>query len=106
MSLTNFDSFPSLADFSAGTADALKWTDLEQNVVYQIVSSRTVNTQHGQSVILSDGSSCSARACGMLSTELLQNPMVMVSSRLLVLANGRKTSKNGRVYNSYQLLQL
>ena len=113
MSLTNFveqlDSFPSLADFSAAaTADALKWTDLEQNVVYQIVNSHTVYTQHGQSVILSlrnaDGSRCSA--CGMLSTELLQYPMIMVSSRLFVLPTGKKTSKNGRVYNSYQLLQL
>ena len=56
MSLANFidqlDSFPSLADFNAGT-DELNWTDLEQSVVYQIVSTRTVNTQHGQSVILS-----------------------------------------------------
>ena len=54
MSLTNFvdqlgASFPSLADFSAAaTADALKWTDLEQNVVYQIINTRTVNNQHGQ----------------------------------------------------------
>ena len=47
-------SFPSLTDFSAAAAaDALKWTDLEQNVVYQVVSTRTVNTQHGQSIILS-----------------------------------------------------
>ena len=117
MSLTNFvdqldaPAFPSLADFSAAaTADALKWTDLEQNVVYQIVSTRTANTQHGLSVILSlqktGGSSCSAWACGMLSTELLQNPMIMVSSWLFVLATGKKTSNNGRVYNSYQLLQV
>ena len=85
--------FPSLADFNAGT-DALKCTDLEQNVVYQIVSTRTVNTQHGQLVILSlqkaDGSSCSAWACGMLSTELLQNHMVMISSRLFVLAENEQ----------------
>ena len=44
---------------------ALKWTDLDQDVAYQI----TVNIQHGQSVILSlqkaDGSSCSAWACGI-----------------------------------------
>ena len=113
MSLTHFvdqSAFPSLADFSAATADALKWTDLEQNVVYQITNTRTVNTKHGQSVILSlqkaDGSSCSAWACGMLSTELLQNPMIMVCSRLFVLANGQKTSTNGRVYNSYQLMPL
>ena len=73
-------AFPSLSDFNV---TALKWTDLDQNVVYQITSTRTVNTQHGQSVILSlqkaDGSSCSAWACGMLSKELLQNPMIMVS---------------------------
>ena len=98
MSLTNFDSFPLMTDFSAGN-DALKWTDLEQNVVYQIINLLTVNTSHGQSVILSlqkaDGSSCSAWACGMLSTELIQNPMVMVSSRMFVLATGKKTSKNG-----------
>ena len=78
MALTNFidqlaPAFPSLADFSAAAATgALKWTDLEQNVVYQIVSTRSVNTQHGQSVILSlqkaDGYSCNAWACSMLST--------------------------------------
>ena len=91
--------------------DALKWTDLEQNVVYQITNTRTVNTQHEQSVFLSlqkaDESSCTAWACGMLSSELLQNPMIMVSSPLFVLSTGKKTSKtNGRVYNSYQLLTL
>ena len=73
MSLTNFDAFPSVEDFSAAaTADAPKWTALEHNVVHQITNTRTVNTQHGQSVILSlqkaDGSSCSVWACGMLST--------------------------------------
>ena len=102
MSLTNFvdqkDSFPPLADFNV---DALKWTDLEQDVVYQITSTYTVNTQHQKA----DGSSCSVRACGMLSTELLQKPMKMVSSRLFVLATGKKTSKNnGQVYNSYKLM--
>ena len=82
MSLTNFvdqldaPAFPSLEDFSAAVAtDALMWTDLEQNVVYQIVSTRTVNTQHGLSVILSlqkaGGSSCSVWAFGMLLTVLL-----------------------------------
>ena len=103
-------SSPSLTDLSASaTSEALKWTDLEQNTVYQIVSTHTVNTQHGQSVILSlqkaDGSNCSVWACGMLAKELLQNPLMMVSSRLFVLSTGPKTSKIGRVYNSYQLLQ-
>ena len=73
--------------------------------MYQVVSTRTVNTQHGQSVILSlqkaDGSSCSVWACGMLTKELLQNPMMMMNSRLFVLSTGPKTSKIGRVYNSY-----
>ena len=89
-SFSALTSFPSLADFSvAATADALKWVDLEQNVVYQILPTRTVNTQHGQSVILSlqkdGGSSFSVCACGMLSRELLQNPMIMMSSRLFVV---------------------
>ena len=39
-------SFPSLADFNASTtSEALKWTDLEQNTVYQIVSTRTVSPE-------------------------------------------------------------
>ena len=113
MSQTNFVdqmdyAFSSLSDFNV---TALKWTDLDQDVVYQITSTRTDNTQHGQSVILSlqkvDGSSRSAWACGMLSEELLQNPMIMVSSQLFVLPTGKKTSKaNGRVYNSYKLVTL
>ena len=49
------------------------------------MSTRTVNTEHGQSVILSlqkaDVSSCSAWACGMLTKELLQNLMMKVTSR-------------------------
>ena len=103
-------AFPSLPDFNASMAsEALKWTDLKQNTVYQIVSTRTVNTQHEQSVILSlqnaGGCCCSAWACGMLAKELLQNPMVMVSPWLFVLPTGPKKSKIGRVYNSYQLLQ-
>ena len=58
MSLINFvdqldipSPFPSLEDFNAAaTADVLKWTDLEHNVFYQIVNTRTVNTHHGKSV--------------------------------------------------------
>ena len=77
--------------------------------MYQLLSTRTVNTQHGQSLILSlleaDGSSCSAWACGMLTKELLQNPMVMVTSRLFVRLTGSETSKIGKAYNSYQLRQ-
>ena len=73
-------SFPSLTDFNASSSsEALKWTDLVQDVVYQIVSTRTVTTQNGQSIIMSlqkaDGSCCCAWACGMLTKELLQNPM-------------------------------
>ena len=99
-------SFPWLTDFSASaTSEGLTWRDLEQNAMYQIVLTRIVNTQHVQSVILSDGSSCSIWACGMLTKELLHNFMMMVSSRLFVLSTGSKTSQIGRAYNSYQLLQ-
>ena len=78
-SALTLSSFPSFADFNASTtSEALKRTDLEQNTVYQIVPTRTVNTQHGQSVVLSlqkaDESCCSVWACGMLAKELLQNP--------------------------------
>ena len=80
-----------------------------QITVYQIVPTRPVNTQHGQSVVLflqkADGSCCSVWACGMFAKELLQNPMMMVNSRLFVLSIGPKKSKIGRAYNSYQLLQ-
>ena len=89
-------------------AERVKWTDLAQDTAYQIVSTRTVNTQHGPSIILSlqkaDGSCCNAWACGMLTKELLQNPMAM-NSRLCVRPIGLRTSKIGRVYNSYQLMQ-
>ena len=53
-----------------------------QDTVYQIVSTRTVNTQHGQSIIPSlqktDGSCCSVWVCGMLTKELLQNPIILL----------------------------
>ena len=77
-------SFLSLPDFNASSSsEALKYTDVVQDVVYQIVSTRTVTIQHGQSFILflqkTDGSCCSAWAYGMLTKELLQNPMTMVT---------------------------
>ena len=92
--LASSSSFTSLADFNASTtSEALKWTNLEQNTVYQIVSTRTVYTQHGPSNIQSlqkaDGSSCSVWACGMLTKELLQNPMAMV----FVRPTGSKTNR-------------
>ena len=104
--LTDFvdqlNAFPTLEDFNASSMnEALKWTDLVQDTVYQIVSTRTVNTQHEQSISPSlqkvEGSCCSAWACGMLTKELLQNPMVMVNSRLFVRPTGSKTSKIGSV---------
>ena len=99
-------SFPSLADFSAAMPQQrlIKWTDLKQGVVYQIESTRTVNTQHGQSVILSlqkaAGTRCSEWACGMLTKELLQNPILMLTSRLFIRPTGSKMSKIGMMYNS------
>ena len=69
--------------------------------MYPIVSTRTVNAQHGQPIILSlqkaDGSCCSLWVCGMLTKELLQNHMVMVNSRLFVRPTGSRTSKIGSV---------
>ena len=66
---------------ASSTSEALNWTDLVQDTV----STRTVNTQHGQSIILSfqkaDGSCCSALASGMLTKKLLQNPVVMGRKR-------------------------
>ena len=45
-------AFPSLAYFYASsTSEALRWTDLVQDAMNQIVSTRTVNTQHRQSII-------------------------------------------------------
>ena len=70
----NAPVFPTLEDFNASsTSEALKWTYLVHDTVYQIVSRRTVYTQHGPSIILSR----SFWACGMLKKELLQNPMMV-----------------------------
>ena len=41
-------TFPTMADFNASsTSEAIKWTYLVQNAAYP-----SVNTQHGQSIIL------------------------------------------------------
>ena len=49
-------------------------------------------THHGQSVVLSlqkeDGTCKTVWACGMLTAELLANPMLTVSSNLFVVATG------------------
>ena len=100
--------FQTLKDFSV---DALKGTDLEEGVVYHIVSTKVVHTQHGQTVVRSlqkeDGTGCTAWTCVMLSAELLGNLMLMVDSNLFVVATGEKTSKStGRVYNSYKIMSM
>ena len=60
--LTNFfdhlsdpaPAIPTLEDFNTSSnSEALKWTDLDQDLVYQNVSTCTVNKQHGPSIILS-----------------------------------------------------
>ena len=76
-----------------------------------VVSTKVVHTQHGQAVVLSlqkeDGTGCTAWACGVLSAELLGNPMLMVDSNLFVVATGEKTSKStGRVYNSDKIMSM
>ena len=58
--------FPTLEDF---TAVAARWKELEENVVYQIMSTKIVNTHHGQSVVLplqkEDGTCKTVWACGI-----------------------------------------
>ena len=103
--------FPTLEDFNASSYEWSTKVDRfgARHSVYQIVSTRIINMQHGQSIILSlhkaDRSCCSACACGMLTKELQRKPMVMVNLQLFVWPTGLKMSKIGRVYNSYQLLQ-
>ena len=54
---------------------ALEMMTIVEEKVYPIVSTRTANAQHGQSISLSlqkaDESCCSVWACGMLTKELL-----------------------------------
>ena len=100
--------FPTLEDF---TTVAAGWKELEENVVYQIMSTKIVNTHHGQSVVLSlqkeDGTCKTVWACGMLTAELLGNQMMTVNSNIFVVATGEKTSKSyGRIYNSSRLVSL
>ena len=59
--LTNFvdqlraPEFPTLERFNSSlTSGALKWTDVVQDTVYQIVSTHNVNTQHGASIKTQD----------------------------------------------------
>ena len=75
-------AFPALEDFNTGsTSEALKWKDVTQDTIYQIVSAQSINTQHETSFILSlqtdDGFGYSTWPCGMLTKELLQNPLVL-----------------------------
>ena len=99
--------FPALEVFITVAAG---WKELEENVVYQIVSTKIVHTHHGQSVLSlqkEDGTCKTVWACIMLSAELLANPMLTVNSNLFVVAAGEKTSNtSGRVYNSYRLVSL
>ena len=104
--------FPSLEDFNDNSTGALKWKDLLVDTIYQVRSARSMHSQHGTTFILSlltAGGFCyNACACGMLTKELLQNPSMLEDKqqlRLFIRWTGAKTSKNGRVYNSYQLLQ-
>ena len=104
-------AFPTLDDFDKGVTGALKWRDLVKDRVYQVLSARSIHTQHGTSFVLSlqtaDGICYTAWACGILTKELLKNPSMLVDKkrRLYVLPTGLKKSKNGRLYNAYQLLQ-
>ena len=73
--------FPTLDDFNEGSTGAMRWKDLVQDRVYQIITARSINNQHRTSFVLSlqtaDGFCYSAWACGMLTKELLQNPSML-----------------------------
>ena len=60
--------FPTLEDF---TTVVPGWKELEENVVYQIVSMKIIHTHHGQSVVLTlqeeDGTCKTVWACEMLT---------------------------------------
>ena len=66
-------AFPTVEDFNTGSESesTLKWNDLTQDTVYQILTAQSINTQHGTTCILSletaDGFCYSAWACGMLA---------------------------------------
>ena len=70
---TSAAAFSTLEDFDEGSTGALKWKDLTQDRVYQILTARSINNQHGTSFVLSlhtaDGFCYTAWACG-----ILQNP--------------------------------
>ena len=46
-------AFPTLDDFNDGSTGAMKWKDLVQDRVYQIITAHSINTQHGTSFVLS-----------------------------------------------------
>ena len=78
-------AFPTLAEFNARTTtEALKWTDLTHDVVYQII----LNMDN---------------RLFSLSRKLMDQAVV---HELCVRPTWSKTSKIGRVYNSYQLSYL
>ena len=39
--------------YASPTSVALTWTDIVQDVVYQVISARSINILHGTSIILS-----------------------------------------------------
>ena len=104
--------FPTQGDFNDNSTGALKWKYLLVDMIYQVRSAQSIHTHHGITFILSlqtaDGFCYNAWACGMLTKELLQNPSMLKDKqqlRLFIRPTGPKTSKNVRVYNSYQLLE-
>ena len=72
------------------------------NTVYQIVSTRTVNTQHGQLIILSlqnaDGSCCNCLGMWYADERVAAKPMMMVNSRLFVGPTGSKRLKEYTIH--------
>ena len=101
--------FPTLGDFNDNSTGALKWKDLLVDMIYKVRSARSIHTHHGTTFILSlqTRRRVLLQCMGMLTKELLHSPSMLEDKqlRLFIRPTGPKTSKNGRVNHSYQLLQ-
>ena len=99
--------FPTLKDFSV---DALKWTDLVEGVVHQIASVRTVNTQHGQSTVLSlqreDGSCCTAWAWYAIARATAKPNAIGQLETVCCRYWEEDEQGTRKIYNSYKLMSL
>ena len=102
------DQLNVLEDFNASSmSEALKWTDLVQEALYQIVSTCTVYTAWAICHYVSPESRwILLQFLGMWydNERVAAKPYGDGELTVICTAKGLKTSKIGRMYNSYQLL--